>query len=343
MPIDAAHQPCHTGPLMIRYLFPLVYGLGVALTHASPADPATESARAQLIEAYKDITSTYYEASSTEHDRVDRLAVRSDGVCSRRTHILQTLIQGHRFDPDDALADWLDVAVDYVFFNGKDTMIGPYAASLDTYVVNERDAYPKPWGANPMHPCPWPMVAGWAQTGELTPTDLGTWVLKAPDRHLWIAFDEHHRIVWVEHKYEADDPDFTRWTYSGYDNDAQFYPKSQRWEIKIYDQHGELTYELSHEATLKFDPKLAEDALPFKHPDGSVNLISPNEAMAKRTARESGRTLQAVLNDQSCGPLELGFKRYDPDTGDVISPDGKVLYNLKQIRAETEQATEPQN
>lgn len=329
--------------MMIRFLIPLVHGLCAALTHASPDRPPAELARAQLIEAYKDIASTYYEASSVEHDRVDRFAVRSDGVCSRRTHMLQSLIQGHRFDPDDALADWLDVAVDYVFFNGKDTMIGPYAASLDTYVVREHNAYPKPWGANPMHSCPWPMIASWARTGELTPTDSGTWVLKAPDRHLWIAFDEHQRIVWVEHKYDADEPSYTRWTYSGYDDDAQFYPESQIWEMKIYDEHGDVSYEFAHEATLKFDADRAEDALPFKRPDGSINLISPNEAMAKRTARESGRTLKDVLNDPSCGPLELGFKRYDPDTGDVISPDGRVLYNLKKIQAETEQAIGPKN
>lgn len=338
--VDTKPSNCHAGRMIIKTIL-LVFGLCAIQAHSSPDHSAAESVRMQLIEVYQGITSTYFEASSTEIDRVDRFAVRSDGVCSHRTHMLQSLIQHHRFDPDEALADWLDVAVDYVFFNGKDTSIGPF--SLDTYIVHEREDYPKPWGANPMHPCPWPMVAGWAQTGELTPADSGGWVLKVPDRHLWIAFDDHQRIIWVEHKYDADEPSHTRWTYSGYDDDAQFYPKSQHWVMKIYDQQGELSSELSYEASLKFDPERAENALPFKRPDGSVNLISPNEAMAKRTARESGRSLKSVLNDPSCGPLELGFKRYDPETGDVYSPDGKVIYNLKKIQTEPAQGLEPQN
>ena len=113
--------------------------------------------------------------------------------------------------------------------------------------------------------------------------------------------------------------------------------------MKSFDEQGEVAYEFAIQSRLKFDADRAEENLSFKRADGSINLISPNEAKAKRIARESGRTLRAVLNDSTCGPLNLGFNRYDPETGDVFNEDGILLYNTKALQEESERLLEAQN
>lgn len=328
----------------IRYLILIVvFGLCSANLSAAAAGPDLDSARQGLIETYQDITSVYYEADWDDEDRIEQYAVRNDGVCAHRSFILSILIDFHGFDPVDAHAVWKDVAADFIFFDGKRTTIS--SSGLDRYIVREQEAYPKPWGANPMHACPWPMIAGWAETGMITEREAGGWVLKAPDRHLWIAFDEQMRVVWVEHKYELDSLNYTRWSFSGYEGQEgdPLFPTRRIWSVKHFDQDGEVRSEYVSEAVLKFDPERAEEALPFRRPDGTVNLMSPNEAKIRRTARESGRTLKAVMNAPACGPLDLGFERYDPETGDLFSDDGKLMYNLKDLQRQAEAELEAQN
>jgi len=323
----------------IRFAFIIcISGFVSGFSQAQNAGSDVESGRAELIEKYRELTLLIVEERIEGVDQIDRIVARSDGACARRIFSMEINI---RFGQDaaDAKEDWRDVAANFVFFDGVDTMISS-SAGLDRYIESHADGAPHPWGAYPLHSCVWPMIASWAEQGELVETPGGGWSLIIGDRNLTIEFDDQLRVQMIEHKYDMTKPDSTRWIYTGYsqpDSDPRLPSKLTRLMV-FYHPDGTVSQEFRHEASLLFDldQDRAKAMLPFRRPDGSVNLMSPDEALVRRIARESGKSLLEVVNASSCGPIDIGFKRYDPDTGDLFRDDGTLMYNLKAIQAQAE-------
>lgn len=312
--------------------------LYITTAMAMGGDPESDGARASIIELYEPVHGVYFEAHAVNENRIDAYASLRSGVCSRRTHIHEVLVESYHIDPDDAEKDWDQIACDMVFFDGEDSSIGLWG--LDGYVVHEFGNYPKPWGGNPVHTCVWPMIAIWAADGELTKADSGGWVLKVADRNLWIAFDDRMRVEWVEHKYVLDRSGFTRWSFGGYEDgaDATMFPSDMNWSVQVFNQTDELDFEVDVDYLLHFDMARAQEEAFFFLPDGSVRLKSRNEIRLRRISRETNRPYFEIVQDHegSCGPLDLGWTRYDPKTGDVFNTNDEVLYNLNDLMQDTE-------
>jgi hypothetical protein len=280
-----------------------LFGLWVGNATAGSDPVEIETVRQAVIEKYSTVEAMYYEAHAIDEDRIDVYASTSRGVGSRRTYLLQSLIQSYLYDPEDALKDWMEIPVDFVFFGGETTTIGSWG--LDAYVVHEFGKYPNPWGANPVHTCVWPMLSGWAENGTLTQADDGGWTLKLADRFLWIAFDDELRVQWVKHKYAEDSPGFTQWIYSGYPpaTEPEQLPSAMSWVVQHFDQDGEPIVDIEQDYRLVFAPERGPVEVRFFSEDGSVRLKTRTEVQFRRIARESGQSFKKVILDHAgaCG------------------------------------------
>lgn len=316
-------------------------GLCSCISLASPDTDDVEPIRRQIIEKYNNLSLMLVEEHADGEKRINQIVVRSDGACARRTFWLPMLSKNPMMDPQDAELDWLDVAVGFMFYDGENTTIGQ--SELDRYVVRTIDTK-NPWGANPANSCIWPMLAGLAKEGEIQQSEEGGWSLRSPNQFLTVNLDADLLVRTIEYKYDPDKPSLVRWTYSGYEHEGgdPRLPSRLNRQVVIYHPDGTVYRDTQHDAKLKYFPERAKAALPFRRENGSVNLMSPNRAKALRQARDSGRTLDEVLNASSCGPLYLGFERYDPETGDLYKDDGTLLYNLKEIAAQARAEMEAQ-
>lgn len=303
---------------------------------AQSLEPDLQSVRQQIIEKYHDISALSLEEKLDEVDDITQISVARNWACARQLFNLEILKNNPIMDEADAIEDWREVPFNFTFYDGANTTIG--STCLNRYIERAVDGVPHPWGANPVHSCIWPTLADLATQGDLASIAEGGWSLIIPDRGLTIVFDEQLRVQMIEHKYDMTKPGSITWNYSGYDEEGKDsrLPTRLTQDFVYYGDDGSLLLDYHRNASLVFDldPARANALISFRRPDGSVNLVSPNAAMARRIARETGKSFDEVVNASSCGPLELGVERYDPETGNVYKEDGTFYFNAKALEAQ---------